>query len=588
MKIKSVRIKNVKGISDQSFDLDLIPNKPNLLVAPNGFGKTSFAVAFDSMNSRRMVLNADDYYKGDDTNTPELTVEVERDDGSTATLKVDDHSNSLCQHFHVLVIKSHLLPKATNRRIGGFTQATASFEVKPVDLGPVPDKVDFGYRYSSQKALLDPNGKVLPNITSLLTRPDFVQRIHTYDYRPFDGVRVTRAVADCVTAIKAQSGSAAQIKQWMMANLLAQMKAIRCLDGLATTLSDLQNTQFTDEVDAFLTALQIAELRKADPKKFGNASRFVLYRREKNRFQQLLQDLYDGWAPIELTEDKNRKRLILTFPKAHLFSNGQRDLLSFVFMLEKAWLELKREKCILIIDEVFDYLDDANLVAFQFYITELIRYFKSHGRELFPILLTHLDPALFHHWCFGAHRIKVHYLDTRPAGKSADTTKLIAARETGGPAAAFLEPDYFHYNPTPASHQGQFKALSIREDWETPAVFLKYVQDETQRYLKGQNYDPLAICFAVRIRIEEVIYGKIDGAVQKAAFVSVHGTTKKLDYAVSIGVEVPDTFFLLGIIYNDGLHWKQGRDVVSPMSIKLQHPVIRHLIQRAQEQIDAP
>jgi len=579
MKIKSVTIKNVKGIANKTFALDLIPNKPNLLVAPNGFGKTSFAVAFGSMNSKRMTLDGDDHYQGDDSNPPELAVAIERDDGSMDTLTVDDHSNSLCGEIDVLVIKSHLLPKASKRKIGGFTQATPSLEVKPVDLGRVPDKLEFGYSYSSQKASFGANGKVLPNLTGLLGRPDFVTEVSNYDYRPFNGKRVDASISELVDAINAQSGNADQIKQWAVGSLLPQMKAIPCLNGLATALSSLQNTQFVGEIDTFLAAMEVVRLWKADPKRFAGASKFVLYCGEKSRYEQLLKDLYGGWAAVQLKEDKKHKSLAVTFPKAHLFSNGQRDLLSFVFMLEKAWLELRREKCILVIDEVFDYLDDANLVAFQFYITELIEFFKSQGRELFPVLLTHLDPALFHHWCFGGHKIKVHYLDVRPAGKSADTIKLIAARETDAAVAAGLDEDYFHYSPTPASHLGQFKTLGVRQEWEDPAVFLKYVRDERQRYLQARNYDPLAICFAVRIRIEEIVYDKIADAGQKATFLALHGTTRKLDYAASVGIEVPDSFYLLGIIYNDGLHWKQGRDLVSPMGVKLQHPVIRHLIE---------
>lgn len=39
-RIESIEIENVKGIKKRKFDLNIIPNKPSLLVAPNGFGKT--------------------------------------------------------------------------------------------------------------------------------------------------------------------------------------------------------------------------------------------------------------------------------------------------------------------------------------------------------------------------------------------------------------------------------------------------------------------------------------------------------------------------------------------------------------------
>ena len=52
MKIKSIEIENIKGISHAKYDLGIIPNKPNLIVAPNGFGKSSFATALCPFGKR--------------------------------------------------------------------------------------------------------------------------------------------------------------------------------------------------------------------------------------------------------------------------------------------------------------------------------------------------------------------------------------------------------------------------------------------------------------------------------------------------------------------------------------------------------
>ncbi|WP_426765477.1 hypothetical protein, partial [Pseudomonas aeruginosa] len=40
-RIDKIAITNVKGIESSVFDVQLIPNKPTLVVAPNGFGKSS-------------------------------------------------------------------------------------------------------------------------------------------------------------------------------------------------------------------------------------------------------------------------------------------------------------------------------------------------------------------------------------------------------------------------------------------------------------------------------------------------------------------------------------------------------------------
>lgn len=57
MIINKIEITNIKGIGNKAFSLDLTPNKPNILVAPNGFGKSSFAIAFDSLKSDRIKLD---------------------------------------------------------------------------------------------------------------------------------------------------------------------------------------------------------------------------------------------------------------------------------------------------------------------------------------------------------------------------------------------------------------------------------------------------------------------------------------------------------------------------------------------------
>ena len=70
MQIKSIQIKNVRGIQDKTIFLDMIPNKPSILVAPNGSGKSSFAFAFQWLNRLRLKLEKDDAYDGNVINKP--------------------------------------------------------------------------------------------------------------------------------------------------------------------------------------------------------------------------------------------------------------------------------------------------------------------------------------------------------------------------------------------------------------------------------------------------------------------------------------------------------------------------------------
>jgi hypothetical protein len=82
----------------------------------------------------------------------------------------------------------------------------------------------------------------------------------------------------------------------------------------------------------------------------------------------------------------------------------------------------------------------------------------------------------------------------------------------------------------------------------------------------------------VRVRIEELIYNQIGDPLKKIEFIDKHGTKKKLDYCEEIGHAVPETYYLLGIIYNDRLHWREGIDNIRPVAIKLENLTIKHLI----------
>ncbi len=111
MKIKTIEIKNVKGIGTHTFVLDLIPNKPNLLVAPNGFGKSSFGIAFDSLKRDKIELDDKHYHLKSEANRPLISMVVE--DGATATLIANDTTNTINDVFDVFVINSQLTAKAT-------------------------------------------------------------------------------------------------------------------------------------------------------------------------------------------------------------------------------------------------------------------------------------------------------------------------------------------------------------------------------------------------------------------------------------------------------------------------------------------
>ena len=99
MNITSIQIKNIKGIENKSFKLDLPPNKPNILVAPNGFGKSSFAIGFDSLKSSKIELDDKHYYLNQPSNRPEIILTLT----TGQTLRANDTQNTIADFFEIVI-----------------------------------------------------------------------------------------------------------------------------------------------------------------------------------------------------------------------------------------------------------------------------------------------------------------------------------------------------------------------------------------------------------------------------------------------------------------------------------------------------
>ena len=265
----------------------------------------------------------------------------------------------------------------------------------------------------------------------------------------------------------------------------------------------------------------------------------------------------------------------MKFPKAIHISNGQRDILTFISMLFKAKRNLKKPANILIIDEVFDYLDDANLTAAQYYITNFIKEFDSLGKRIYPLILTHLNPNYFKNFAFSNQ--KVYYMDKSTIQVSTSMIRLLRNRKNGT-IEADVDKYLLHYDPGTINKRAEFRALGIRELWGEGNNFVQYLNTEVNNYLTNQPYDPFAVCGALRVRIEQIAYNKLQSDEARNAFLTTHKTRSKLEKAEEMGIVSPESHYLLGIIYNEGMHWKENQDNVSPIASKLENLTIKKLI----------
>jgi ABC-type cobalamin/Fe3+-siderophores transport system ATPase subunit len=569
-RITKIEIENIKGIDNKKFDLDIIPNKPSILVAPNGFGKSSLAKAFQSMNNKRIVLREGDYYKNDSKNLPRIRIEYQRPDKSNVNLEATNISNTISKEIAYFVINNLLKPKS------GYETARARLEIEDVVLiNKIPQEIQFDFfSVSDLKNKFGLNGRILPNIENIFERSTFVKQIsrHYQDLQRATRQRIQKKIDSIIKDISAQQGTEAIILDWIKVNRLNELRQIKYLN----TIGDLINNSDTDLnsiVKSYLVAIQLIWLYNQNQDNFRKACAYNNYLLTKKRFDKILSAFNCTWKNIRSSETHGK--LVVKFPEAMQISNGQRDILTFISMLFSAEQNLKKPVNILIIDEIFDYLDDANLIAAQYYITRFIEDFKANGKCIYPLILTHLDPNYFKNYVF--KKQKVYYLNQSQIQVNPCLEKLLRNRDSAS-IKDDIDKYLLHYNPQTINKRAEFRKLGIPELWGEGTYFIKYLNKEMDNYLNGNIYDPFAVCGALRIEIEKIAYDQLQSAVDKEKLIHTHTTSKKLEEAENMGIVSPESHYLLGLIYNEGMHWKKDSDNVSPIVSKLENLVIKNLI----------
>jgi energy-coupling factor transporter ATP-binding protein EcfA2 len=573
--IRSIGIENVRGIKNQTFSLDIIPNKPSLLVAPNGFGKSSLAAAFSALRTKRMELPKEQHHLGDESLAPKLTLTVKQG-AQTFTLTADGDSNAIASIFDVHVVTSRLRAKATKHNMGKFTTATASLEISELVLvQTVPQKVQHGYDVTAMRGRFGASGKAFRNLDKTLGNPTLADGlIDLFGLMDkVEGIRIQNEIRAMTELLQAKTGTGDDIRAWADGTLRPRLEAISAINAIADLLTSAI-APGQERIDTLLSSLQVALLYLQDKKTFKDASKYLSYVNEKESFEDIIKAFGATWKKVRPVERKGS--LVVSFPSAMHISNGQRDSLCFAAELRKIERSVPLRDAILVIDEVFDYLDDANLVAVQYYITKLIKKVREKERNVYPLILTHLNPYYFKNFAFADQ--KIYFLKKSKPAINRDFRALIAKRKDPS-----IEKDisrhYLHYDPVPVEIKAKFAALSLREPWGDSAAFHAHTEEEWNKYInESDNYDPFAVCCHVRVRIERIVHDAIPDAARKTKFLDTLMTKNKLDFAVANGIDVDDTLYLLGIIYNEGMHVHDNVDDSSPIVSKLENRTIRHML----------
>ena len=578
MKIVRIKAKDIKGIDEVDIACEIFPNAPNFLVAPNGTGKSSLAKAFKSLNRSRLRLNEVDFRRGKDDS--ESRIEVVFDNGES--LSADCRSNSFAGALDISVIDSGLYARQVMRSYGGRSYAEASVSASDVVLWeriPPRAKIDYsvaqvkrGYPSSLRKGILD--------LKPYLDKPVFLDNLVKLSLTSISGAGYSRRVESFIGSLEAQSAAGVALGDLAMCdagirNVLPVVKATELLRSYAPV---------TNEALLFLNAIQVCRLYESQKANVKACEKYLSYNAGKKEIGELLDSVNTTGRTVSLRKDG--QRLLLRLPDRSQLSNGELDILHFVASLAHARANLTAGRSLLIIDEVFDYLDDGNLLIAQHFLLEMIERSKREGRELYVLMLTHLDPNLMESYRFKTNHVS-YFTSVQKGTLKGYTKKLVGDRGRCKEKSPGLYQDlsarYLHYS-CDSSSSGETEAYlsgkGFPENMRSVEGFRVACVKQMASYLKGSSYDTVMVCCALRVHVERLACEQLAEGDAKL-FLETHATVEKLKLAEEKGAQVPELHYLLSGLYNPALHFDERLGQAEMLRQKLDNVIIKRMVQVA-------
>ncbi len=589
MTIKKIRISKIRGIDSLEIKEKIFKNKPNILVAPNGFGKSSIACAFKfAADQTSLKIPDDERFKHKKPNQGHLEITVS-DGNSMEVLSVTEvaHSNEIRKKYDIEVVSDLRKIKAINRNYGGFSRADAKEVIEPIILTKKVKNVVSPYKITNLKQEFGKYSSELENLSnSLFLEKYFLMRSHEFMDLIKKVLRtvIPKDIEDIKSIFETSNDKLLDIYDQVTkeVDLLSAKK-----ENVLNLLNIIIDSTKYSKTKAFLCLWQILTVSKQYHKELSDHLEYLRYRRLKDSISNLLNDLNTSWKSTAVRETGGN--LIIDIPDPTSISNGQRDVLCLVGMLFKARFFLKKKRAIIIIDEVFDYLDDANIVVGQYFISQIINDFKEQGRDIYPIILTHLNPSFFRNYVFKDQ--KVIYLEGKDINDSIDAMKKLISIRSDNSYTKDLKDKIakylVHYNTDNYDFRTELQPINkVRSSWGKKGKFESYIKSEYEKYIVDEKYDPLAICAITRRSVEELAFNQISLKPDANDFFTTHKTINKLNWAASQGAKIPEAHYLLRIIFDDGLHWRNDRDNTIPIVAKLSNPIIKNMIRDVVQSLD--
>jgi len=576
MTISKIHIENIRGFEKVSLTVNLRPNCTNIVVAPNGFGKSSISTAFNCARGGKLNVDEKDKHKKKESAVSRLSIES---DGNT--LNADSNHNEISSNFDIHVIKSNVEPKAKLPKISGFTVAKPYLEIPSLDLGPAFIKERINFDINNYKPLFGFNSKVVPNFStrceSEVLRSELLSVLTSID--KLKQKKSSALFEEMIETVKRSSGTKALISDKVEAEYAQNFNELPHLKAVFDVV--MKHAQGNTWLDSAIMCYMLMDLSRSDRPNLKKWLQYAVYCRRLQSLKDFIGDINGAWVSAEIKE--TRGRVLVNFPDASSLSNGQRDLLYFGCNLLRTRETNSTKPCILLIDEVFDYLDDANIVVAQYFLSRLIDAYREEGRQIYICLLTHLDPLYFKGYAL--KRQQTVYLGDTTQRITQTMRKVIAHRDDVC-WAEDLSRYFLHYHPDNHDVSEIFNSTyGLPKIHGKSHGFYKFLKEEWDKCVAGGgSYDPFAVCAYVRVQIEQCTYSKILSQPEREEFLlECNGTANKLEFAESLGILVPEACFLLGVVYNDALHRKGAIDQSSTIALKLRNLGLQSMMKQAIE-----
>lgn len=596
-KITNIEIHNIKGIGSASIPCDFFPNKPNFLLAPNGTGKTSIATGFNALNNNRLNLKKTDYHINEDgkqlddsESSVSITAQI---NGVEQSFIADREHNDISSDFDVHVIRSGRYAKASTRRINGFSTATAAIRVPDITIAKVEKKCVIPYRFTDiKKNYPKPLRQKIINLSDYLKCDAknyvFIYNIINIKLKKYTDKgrfsKLKKQFFDTYSEFLKGRKDISSLHLSITA-LLSAFDNIQTLnDFLSNKISQGSNNNTEYEAILTLNSIQLYDFYITTKSDFASAIKWLHYK--------LLKETTKKRIHYPNINDHNKMSLIehngllmLQLPEQRFVSNGELDIVNLIGQFAAIDIDTRKPNIIVLIDEVFDYLDDANLLIAQYFILRMIHDCKNKGKNLFPIILTHLHPELMKSYTFKIKHVSI--FSRQQSYKNASYfTNLITRRDqckrNDRSIYNQISSYFLHYNPQWQLQQntGSYLLTEIKMPHSllNQEEYYQHCDTVLKNYCSNRSVkDPLLLCCALRITLERSIFQQLYSEQQQEDFIDTNETIDKFNYAIDKHVDVPDIYFLLSSIYNPAMHIKR-QDDTTLIYQKIDNNFIRSII----------